>query len=375
MLTRRIVRSGLAVAGVVGVLLGGSAVLMAQNMATTQAKGEPTVTLKPGDKAPPLSVEKWLKGEPIKQFEPGKVYVVEFWATWCTPCVASMPHLSAMQKEYKDQGVTFIGVNIWEDVRPGSGYSSETLKKVEDFVKTMGERMRYTVAYDGKEKASAGAYMRAAGLDSIPHAFVIDKQGTIVWIGHPMWLDLVIEPVLAGKWDIKTGPQAIDKVEKRLEEIDEKNQSSPKDALAAFDNFQKDYPKVARLYLDMKFGLLLSLGEIDAAYKLGAQLTDEAIANYDPIKLNTIAWFIVDPQAKLAKRDLDLAMKAALKADELTNHEDPVILDTLARVYFSKGDVDKAIELQTKVVELVKGPEKADVQKSLDEYKQAKEKK
>src|SRR5262245_45990939 len=78
------------------------------------APAVPQATLKIGDKAPALAIDKWVKGTPVKAFEPGKTYVVEFWATWCGPCVATMPHISELQSKYKDK-VTFIGVNVWED--------------------------------------------------------------------------------------------------------------------------------------------------------------------------------------------------------------------------------------------------------------------
>src|SRR5690606_10442976 len=67
-------------------------------------------SLKAGDPAPPLKASKWLQGDEVKRFEPGKVYVVEFWATWCGPCIAFMPHLAELQARYKDKGVTVIGI-------------------------------------------------------------------------------------------------------------------------------------------------------------------------------------------------------------------------------------------------------------------------
>jgi len=66
-------------------------------------------TLTIGSKAPALDVEHWVqngegKFSKVTDFQKDKVYVVEFWATWCGPCVASMPHIVEMQKEYSEKG-------------------------------------------------------------------------------------------------------------------------------------------------------------------------------------------------------------------------------------------------------------------------------
>ena len=68
----------------------------------------PAPSLKVGDLAPALKVSKWLQGDAVRNFEPGKVYVVEFWATWCGAPIRYMPHLAELQARYKDQGVTII---------------------------------------------------------------------------------------------------------------------------------------------------------------------------------------------------------------------------------------------------------------------------
>src|SRR5687767_1563358 len=95
-------------------------------------------TLGLGDKAPPIKVAAFLQGDPVTAFEKGKPYVVEFWATWCPPCIKSIPHINSLAAKYKQQGLTVIGVDIWENDPP----------KVEAFVKKMGADMTYTVARD-----------------------------------------------------------------------------------------------------------------------------------------------------------------------------------------------------------------------------------
>lgn len=262
-------------------------------------------------------------------------------------------------------------MNVAEDKE----YTDETVKKVEKFIKDQPDRMAYTVAYDGQSKAMDAAYMAAAGQNGLPTAFLIDKTGTLAWIGHPMWLDMPLEAVVADKWDPKTGPAEISKAQDRMVAIGEKMRSEPKEAIAAWEAFERDYPTAARNLTDMKFMVYLVGGEYEKAYKVGAQLVDDAIAHKDANTLNAIAWAIVDPEGEAKKKDLDLALKAATQADELAKHENSAIIDTLARVYFLKGDLDKAIDLQTKALAHAEGAEKEDLQSTLDEYKEAQAKK
>ncbi len=80
---------------------------------------------------------------------------------------------------------------------------------------------------------------------------------------------------------------------------------------------------------------------------------------------NYLAWTILDTPG-LQNRDLDLALDLAKKAAQISKNEDCQILDTLARAHFEKGEVDKAIEVQTMAVD------KCPLKKTLDKYKAAK---
>ncbi|MGC9940314.1 MAG: TlpA disulfide reductase family protein [Verrucomicrobiota bacterium] len=150
-----------------------------------------------GDPAPELHPAKWIKGESITEFKTNQVYVVEFWATWCGPCKANIPHLTELAKKYGDQ-VAIAGISIWESTDPtDTGY----IRKVVDFVKHEGDKMDYRVAVDGPQGDIANTWMKAAGENGIPASFIVGKDGNIAWIGHPAKLDEALQQVLDGKFD------------------------------------------------------------------------------------------------------------------------------------------------------------------------------
>lgn len=334
--------------------------------APAQTTKQPAATLKVGDKAPPLVVEKWLKGEPVSRFRPGHVYVVEFWSTWCGTCVKSMPDLSELQRIYKDK-VTIIAVNVWE-----RAYNDKTLATVENFVAKQGDRMAYAVAYDGKARATDTAYMKAAERTGIPTTFLIDGNGKIAWIGYPWSLDVPLAACVAGKWDLVSGPQYLAQAEGLVRQFREKVRNTPQEALALWETLEREYPGATRKVAGLGFKTLLEVQEYSRAYKLASELVDRAIAAKDVRVLNALAWAIVDPEGKVETKDLDLALRAAIKADEFSKHENASVLDTLARVYFCKGEVDRAIELQTRAVAKGQEQDRSELRKTLEAYQAAK---
>ncbi|MBN2130013.1 MAG: TlpA family protein disulfide reductase, partial [Sedimentisphaerales bacterium] len=138
----------------------------------------PMPALRVGMPAPALKVAKWFKGEPVEKLEPGKIYVVEFWATWCGPCKVTIPHLTELAHKHAEK-VTFIGVSVWE--RPEEKTDEAIFALVEPFVKDMGEKMDYHVAAEGVDQTMANTWMRAADRSGIPCAFIVGADGKIAW--------------------------------------------------------------------------------------------------------------------------------------------------------------------------------------------------
>jgi thiol-disulfide isomerase/thioredoxin len=160
----------------------------------THAQKFPAPLINIGDPAPPLQADNWIKGSPVNSFEKGKIYVVEFWATWCRPCRAEMPHLSALARKYKDR-VTVIGIDILE-------MKATTFDQIKAFVDSMGQRMDYNVALSDSNYMEKN-WFNAAGETGIPTSFIVNGEGRLAWIGHPCYFEDALSKIVNGAWDIK----------------------------------------------------------------------------------------------------------------------------------------------------------------------------
>lgn len=121
----------------------------------------------PGKVAPNFSA-KDMDGDLITLSDyRGKVVLLDFWATWCAPCVAEIPSVKAAYDKYKDQGFVVIGVNLDQD-----------MGKLKQFVSDQG--IAWPQVIDG---ASGGKVSDLYKVQYIPSTFLIDKQGVIQTTG------------------------------------------------------------------------------------------------------------------------------------------------------------------------------------------------
>ncbi|MEI8281545.1 MAG: redoxin family protein [Armatimonadota bacterium] len=311
-----------------------------------------------GDKAPKLPVTKWVKGS-AQTLGNGKVSVVEFWATWCGPCRQSIPHLTELAHKYKGK-VNFVGVSIWEH------QPSDYTTAVPAFVKDFGAKMDYNVATEGPGAFMAKNWMTAAGENGIPTAFVINQQGVISWIGHPMDnMDKAIDATLSGKVNLATARTARAKSKGKAMEDMRVQQAM----IAKITPITKDLQAKQWQAASMKCDKLMptidaKLKPTISQFKLMAMvqgnlkgldsyittLGNEPFAK-DPAAMNQMLWSIVEKDLKLAPSAYASAAKFGQKMVALAP-KNGAMMDTYALALWRAGDKAKALDAQRKAVAL-----------------------
>jgi tetratricopeptide (TPR) repeat protein len=248
-----------------------------------------------------------------------------------------------------------------------------------------GDKMGYTVAWD-KDRTTTAAFFDAAGQDGIPCSFLVDQNGMIAYIGHPMEIEKTLELVMANKHDIKA--LAADYKKQKENETKIAAMSEEYGKLKESEDWPAAVQKLNDLIaLDPKnmVGAAVERFTVQTEYlKDYAKAASDATAYFidgagkdNANAMNAVAWSIVDPDSELGHVDADLALKLSTRANDLMKNENASVMDTLARVYFVKGDFDKAVDIETKAVEKSADNKKlqGDLQKSLAEFKDAQAKK
>ena len=294
-----------------------------------------------GDPAPKLAQGEYVRGQPVTEFEKGKVYVVEMWATWCGPCVMAIPHLTELQKKYADQEVIIIGQNVWENDE----------SKVKPFLEKMGDKMAYRVALDDKTQSTKGqmaeTWMVAAKQRGIPCTFIINQEGTIAWIGHPMAMDEALANVVAKKHDIAQARAEHDKNMTHRKVAMELNvlmrESKWDEVLAKIEDVGKSDPKLGKRFDAMRFKALTERKQSDKA----KALVEEVLKNVkdDPQTAMQIAEEMMT--AKDHEGALRLAEAAAPHAEMVAYWA----YDIQARAHAANKDWAKAVEARKKSIE------------------------
>lgn len=282
-----------------------------------------------GDPAPKIDFRDWILGEPVTTLEPGKVYLIHPFAVWCDPCNAILPRLTELQNEYESKGLVVIGVTS-----PGQ---TNTREAVEKFVFDPKNAIGFRIAWD-RRRAHMDDWVQKTGRTSLPCVMIVDQEGKLAYAGGVFEFESTLREIMEQRHNIELmARQYYDCIS----------------ASWAYTHWiqkveSKDWPGVANLGREIVFGR----------------------GNNCPALLGNIAWTIVDPSKPLEHRDLELALAAATRADELQGGKDPFTIDTLARVHFEKGDAAKAIELQERaILRAISEAQRQRFRQTLDEYR------
>lgn len=300
--------------------------------------------LGPGSPAPKIAVKRWLKGKPIARLESKGIYVIEFWATWCGPCIESIPHVTELAKRNPDVG--FLGVGIWEEDE------SDNLTK---FVTMMGDKMGYTVGYSGNKDGMAATWMEPAALRGIPSAFIV-KDHQIMWIGHPMAMDKPLEEIKRGTFDLpkfkRTYEQRAEKERLQmavdaehtavLKLFEDGKREEAKKALATFVTKHPEYAEGAER---VRYGWLA-----DEDHDAWLAKTKEMLATGEKEQLQKVASFAL--RRAQTPAGAPLARTAIAMVLEANRKDDYDLLIYGRSIYLKLKDYKEALQVTNKMIDL-----------------------
>ncbi len=315
--------------------------VLAFGLAATSAKAQ----LKVGDVAPPVTVTDWVKGKPMDVLKDnkGKVIVLEFWATWCAPCIQMIPSNTELYERYKDKGLVFIGVT---DTGQGQQLSS-----VQAFVGQQGDRMSYPIAFDSTQKTDM-AYVQGTGAIGIPHAVVIGKDGKIAWFGHPMEpiMETTIKDLLMDRFDPKRAEKQAEIQAKLTPLLNDFNFAVQRSEWDRCLELTEQMLAIDPENFDaMRFNVYILMEEMQSAEKLTNWVKTMIAKHGDNAQTMAILSSLMLAMPEVTDRQPELAIETANSA-MASPSKDSLSLQMVAQTFYQLGLVDSAIKAQQAAV-------------------------
>ena len=162
-----------------------------------------------GKDAPPLGVKDWVNGESLSDDDlKGKVVLLDFWAVWCGPCIATFPHLREWNEKYADKGLVIVGLTRyynmkWDEEAGRAARSTEEVTPEEEqaMLAKFADEHDLEHRFGIQEDRSLSEFYAVTG---IPHVVLIDREGKVrlVKVGagesNAKEIGALIEELIAG---------------------------------------------------------------------------------------------------------------------------------------------------------------------------------
>lgn len=300
-----------------------------------------------GDAVPALGGQvTWLHGEASPEFDVGRVYLLDFWATWCPPCYPMIDHLSELQDRYRDDDLVVIGIAVGTDVGV----------PLPRFLDKEGPRISYAIAAPNDEEELKARLVHPSIMDptdfSLPFVMLVDRQGRLAWTSDPGGgdddLGGVVEAVMEGTFDLAAHAESARRQRALLTEtaaeLDRAEQLREQGRLAeaarvllpAAERLPRKHASVAvSLFQD-----ILCAGEAELAASFGRELLERVLADEVNALVQAERAILATPNAE--ERDLALAESMVRQALELKGGDHPDFLFELAKVLAAQDRMDEA---------------------------------
>jgi len=312
----------------------------------------PALAIDVGEQAPELAVSEWLQGDPVKISEGigSRTRLLVFWRTFCEGMGEQLSRLDALAKERKDKAFDVIAL------------TTEPVDIVKPYL--VDHKVEFRVGLD-QFHAVQDCYARKDDKE-MPVAWLIDKQGVVVWKGGLWGCQDIVDQVLSGKFDLEKSKQSAERIEAMWKAYDDQDWDKLAPAseavLAIEPNNETAFDMRLRCFREksdhagydeyMKADIKKRKDDAGALARDARALLTQPGQTWHFRGWSGFFNFWNRHDSGEDWRDVDLSYQAAKRAVEVSKSSDASALEQYVTVLSTVGLLDEAIEQQKKVVAL-----------------------